>query len=79
MKGYNYPESIEIPPITMHELEQVIHGLPADKAPGDNGIPNRLWQTPPKVTIQEQDEVIKLHNTITDNIQVYTDGSRYNG
>jgi hypothetical protein len=45
MKDYNYPESIEIPPITMHELEQVSHGLPADKAPGDDGTPNRLWQT----------------------------------
>jgi hypothetical protein len=42
MKDYNYPESIEIPPITMHEIEQVIHGLPADKAPGDNRIPNHL-------------------------------------
>lgn len=44
MTGYNYPESIEIPPIMMHELEQVIHNLPADKAPGEDGIPNRLWQ-----------------------------------
>lgn len=45
MKDYNYLEPIEIPLITMHELEQVIHGLPADKAPGDDRIPNRLWQT----------------------------------
>jgi hypothetical protein len=42
--GYNYPDSIELPPITTHEIEHVICGLPSDKAPGDDGIPNRLWQ-----------------------------------
>jgi hypothetical protein len=37
------------------------------------------WQTPPKMTFQEQEEAIKTNNTTTSYIQVYTDRSGYNG
>ncbi len=37
------------------------------------------WQAPPKVTIQEREEAIKSHNTMTGDIQIYTDGSGHNG
>jgi hypothetical protein len=38
-----YPDQVEFPEITRHEIEQVIRSTPPDKAPGEDSIPNSFW------------------------------------
>lgn len=38
-----YPEQLPFPEIKRHEIERVIRSAPADKAPGDDNIPNSFW------------------------------------
>jgi hypothetical protein len=40
----NRPDSIPFPPITMQELEGAIRRTPPNKAPGADGIPNKIWK-----------------------------------
>ncbi|KAJ5212862.1 hypothetical protein N7449_000031 [Penicillium cf. viridicatum] len=39
----SYPEPIQFPKITHQEVVQVIKASPANKAPGEDGLPNSLW------------------------------------
>jgi ribonuclease HI len=41
--SFEYPEPIEFPPITTHEIQEAVKRAKAGKAPGDDGIPNSLW------------------------------------
>lgn len=40
--GYEYPEPVPMPPITERELSNAILQAPGNKAPGPDGIPNRI-------------------------------------
>jgi hypothetical protein len=38
-----YPEPLPFPTIEKHEIETIVKAAPADKAPGEDTIPNSLW------------------------------------
>ncbi|KAJ5552062.1 reverse transcriptase [Penicillium frequentans] len=50
-EGYIYPESVEFPEITPHEIEEAIQASPAGKAPGEDAIPNALWHKLIKIPV----------------------------
>lgn len=56
--------------------ETVAGGWESRKAKAYLRVP---WHAPPKVTIQEEDKAIILHDSATDDIRIYTDGSGQNG
>ena len=41
-ENYQYPEPVLMPPIAKHELSNAILQAPGNKAPGPDGIPNRI-------------------------------------
>jgi hypothetical protein len=48
IETFLYPEGLPFPPVTVEEVRHAIKRAPADKAPGDDGIPNRVlhWVLP---------------------------------
>lgn len=42
MEDYRYSEPVPMPPITKHEISNAILQAPGNKAPGPDGIPNRI-------------------------------------
>lgn len=50
-EGYIYPESVEFPEITQHEIQEAIRATPAGKAPGEDAIPNSLWHKLIKIPV----------------------------
>ncbi|KAJ5901428.1 reverse transcriptase [Penicillium tannophilum] len=50
-EGYIYPESVEFPEITQHEIQEAIRAAPAGKAPGEDAIPNSLWHKLIKIPV----------------------------
>ena len=48
IETFLYPEGLPFPPVTVEEVRHAIKRAPADKTPGDDGIPNRVlhWVLP---------------------------------
>ncbi|KAJ6016472.1 zinc knuckle domain protein [Penicillium herquei] len=45
IQDFRYPSNpINFPPITRHEILNVISDVPGDKAPGEDSIPNSFWK-----------------------------------
>jgi hypothetical protein len=44
IESAEYPEPIDFPPIQEDEIAEAIRQAPADKAPGEDGIPNKIWR-----------------------------------
>ncbi|KAJ5809036.1 reverse transcriptase [Penicillium pulvis] len=50
-EGYIYPESVDFPEITHHEIQEAIRATPAGKAPREDAIPNALWHKLIKIPV----------------------------
>jgi hypothetical protein len=42
IEGYEYPNPIKLPPITLREVTEAIRRMPGKKAPGKDTIPSHL-------------------------------------